>query len=116
MVDKWLIFDGFLLGFGAQVEAMHVLIESKYHKGQRDEALDLALEFKEIFEQQGDGRVLGHALLIAATLEFKKGNVEEASGYNSKAQQIFAEEQDLPGEADALKMSAEIQWKKTLFT
>ena len=98
-----------------QVEAMHVLIEAKYHKGHRDEALDQALEFKEIFEQQNDGKALGHALLIAATLEFKRGNVEEASSYNTKAQAMFGEESDTSGEADALKMSAEIQWKKNEF-
>ena len=82
---------------------MHVLIEVKYHKGHRDEALDQALEFKEIFEQQNDGKALGHALLIAATLEFKRGNVEEASSYNTKAQAMFGEESDTSGEADALK-------------
>lgn len=98
-----------------KVEAMHVLIEAKYHKGHRDEALDQALEFKEIFEQQNDGKALGHALLIAATLEFKRGNVEEASSYNTKAQAMFGEESDTSGEADALKMSAEIQWKKNEF-
>lgn len=98
-----------------KVEAMHVLIEAKYHKGHKDEALDQALEFKEIFEHQNDGRALGHALLIAATLEFKKGNVEEAASYNSKAQAIFGEESDMAGESDALKMNAEIQWKKNEF-
>lgn len=70
---------------------------------------------QEIFEHQNDGRALGHALLIAATLEFKKGNVEEAASYNSKAQAIFGEESDMAGESDALKMNAEIQWKKNEF-
>lgn len=43
------------------------------------------------------------------------GNIEEASGYNTKAQGMFSEESDMSGEADALKMNAEIQWKKNEF-
>ncbi|CAJ1340438.1 unnamed protein product [Effrenium voratum] len=99
-----------------KVEAMHVLIEANYHMGHKDEAMDLALEFKEKFEEEPrDPRALGHALLITATLEFKRGDVEEAASHNSKAQALFSEESDISGEADALKMQAEIHWKKNEF-
>ena len=32
-----------------KVEAMHILVEANYHRGHKDEALDLSLEFKENF-------------------------------------------------------------------
>lgn len=98
-----------------KVEAMHILVEANYHRGHKDEALDLSLEFKEIFEQQEDMAAFAHALLISATLEFKKGNVEQAASYNTKAQSIFNDEGLMPGEADSMKMQAEIAWKKNEF-
>jgi len=98
-----------------KVEAMHILVEANYHRGHKDEALDLSLEFKEIFEQQEDMAAFAHALLICATLEFKKGNVEQAASYNTKAQSIFNDEGLMPGEADSMKMQAEIAWKKNEF-
>jgi len=98
-----------------RVEAMHIQVEANYHRGRKDEALDMSLEFKEIFEQQEDMVAFAHALLICATLEFKKGNVDQASSYNAKAQGIFNDEGIMPGEADSMKMSAEIAWKKNDF-